>query len=133
VAKTKPPYPKYQFYPGEHMGELTDDFVWQTRITNRQVKTPYASLSPSGQLVVFTGYRWDFGSGPAIDDVAMVGASLVHDCLCDFVKERKLPRRYQRKADKELRRALKMYGTSWWRRAYVYVAVRWWNLLKYYR
>lgn len=127
------PLPQFTYDPETDTGELLDDFVWQTKLKNAAVKTPYASLTEKGRLVVFTGYRWDFGSGPAIDDIAMVAASLVHDVLCDLTEAGELPWRYRKKGDKELVRVLRKYGTPWWRCLYVYAAVRWWSLIKWRR
>lgn len=85
--------------------------------------TPYIILS-NGVLIMNKGYAWDGPSGPTIDTVDFLKGSLVHDALYQLIREKHLPRKYRKIADKELKKICIKQGMPSWRVWYVYAAVR---------
>ncbi len=78
-----------------------------------------------GILTLKPGYMWDGPSGPTVDTENFIRASLVHDALYQLIREGVLPiKPYRKKADKLLLEICEKDGMSWFRRRYVYYAVR---------
>lgn len=76
-------------------------------------------LTTEGELTVKKGYAWDGPSGPAIDTLSFMRASLVHDTLYQLMRERFLDNKvYRKPADRLLRVMCKedgMYSVrAWW-------------------
>lgn len=86
-------------------------------------QTEWASID-SGVLSLTMGYAWDGASGPAIDTVTFMRASVVHDALYQLIAGGHLPKNKKKAADKELVRIAKEDGMNWFRRQRVYWAVR---------
>lgn len=82
------------------------------------------ALLGDGSLVVFAGFLWDWGSGPAIDTPSVVRASLAHDALCRMTDTGRLPWKYRAIADQTYRDLLQQYGCPWFRRWYQWAGVR---------
>lgn len=106
------------------LGRLDRTYVFQCPIGGQPCCTELIDLMATGSLNIYAGYTWDFGSGPAIDTPAVVYASLGHDVLYDLIGQGKLPKRYRKKADVWFKQLLKDAGMSWFRRQYMYLAVR---------
>ena len=111
----------YELIEGGRRGRLLADEVYQSDIRGYRVVFDdgdmRCTLLPSGDLVVYSGTVWDFGTG-AIDTPAMVIASLEHDAYCKMTNARKLPWRIRAKADKNLFNRLGENGSTvsrWWR------------------
>ena len=85
----------------------------------------YLVLVHDGVLIIKKGYMWDGPSGPTIDTEDFMRASLVHDALYQLIREDVLPAKYRKKADKLLLAICKEDGMPYFRRQYVYQAVRW--------
>lgn len=83
-----------------------------------------AQLREDGTLILYPGFTWDFGSGPAIDTPDVVIASLCHDALGWLIENKKLPNKYRKVSDRLYRELLKENGTGFFRRWYHYLAVR---------
>lgn len=118
--------PPYELVGGGARGRLEQDYVYSTSVWGHVVerfKSPYVQLLTGGTLTLRSGYTWDFGTF-AVDDPAMTAASLVHDGLYQLIREGHIPKKWRKQADKELREALKRGGVGWFRRRYVYMAVR---------
>ena len=78
-----------------------------------------------GLLTLAEGYCWDGASGPALDTMNFARASLVHDAVYQLIAHKLLPKKPWKKfADRELVRIAKDDGMPWWRRQWVYAAVR---------
>lgn len=77
----------------------------------------------NGRLYIRKGYAWDGPSGPALDTVNFLRASLVHDALYQLIGGGYLPRSWKKDADKELYAIARADGMPWWRAAYAYAAV----------
>lgn len=84
----------------------------------------YVTLLDDGRIRLKGGYRWDGPSGPTLDTVDWMWASLVHDALYQLGREGLLPERARKPADDEMLLILKAEGMPWWRRAYSWAAVR---------
>lgn len=91
------------------------------------------SLRPDGMLMVFKGFEWDFGSGPAVNTPPMVLSSLAHDALCRLCNRRIVPWRVRKEADKLFYEMLRFHGTTriharlryWAVRAYSMTLAKW--------
>ena len=91
----------------------------------------WVRVTSDGTIHFKAHYLWDGPSGPAIDTQNFMRASLVHDGLYQLLREGKLSRndkewsRNRKKADKILRTLCKQDGMGYFRRAWVYRALRW--------
>lgn len=104
--------------------QLEHDWAYKTSIANFEITQPYFSLAPDGLLIVHRGYCWDGPSGPTFDTKSFMRGSVVHDVLYQAIRIGKLPGGMRKIADKELDQLLKADGMRWWRRRYVYRALR---------
>jgi len=111
----------YELIEGGKRGRLLADQVFTDSIRGHRLHYRDSSLHfdlyPSGDLVVYAGSVWDFGTG-AIDTPAMVVASLEHDCICAATNARKLPWSARFDGDKNLFSRLGENGATvsrWWR------------------
>lgn len=71
---------------------------------SHQIETDYASLDINGILIVKPKYAWDGCSGPTRDDNTNMQGGLVHDVLCQFMREGLLPKSYRKAVNEELKR-----------------------------
>lgn len=78
-----------------------------------QLRTQHmqADLTPAGHLRVYPVTEWDNGTG-AVDDPAMVYASLEHDIFCEATRLGLLPWKARFEADKLLFRRLGEAGAK---------------------
>lgn len=110
--------------------QLTAPYQYYTGIRGNSIHVKpkkgygYVKLSSNGILEVGPGYWWDGPSGPALDTVNFLRASLIHDVLYDLIGRRALHKKYRKTADRILREVAKTDGMPLWRRTYAYVAVR---------
>ena len=61
---------------------LAEDYTVQTPVTGEMVATKWYELGPNGKLTVKSGFGWDGASGPTVDTLSSMSASLVHDVFC---------------------------------------------------
>lgn len=85
---------------------------------------PWIRLTPDGTIAIRKGYSWNGASGPAVDTDDLMRASLVHDALYQMIEEGVIPLKCRKQADVTLRKICKEDGMGWFRRWYVYLAVR---------
>lgn len=111
---------------GKH-GRLLADYAFADSIRGYRVSyradSFNADLYPDGRLVVYSGSEWDFGTF-AIDDPAMVVASLEHDFFCLVTDKGLLSWNVRFKADKQLWKRLGQNGgkiSRWWRTPFVMI------------
>lgn len=105
--------------------QVHDAYQIETGISGHAVALGrHLSLSPTGTLVIGPGYAWDGASGPAINTINFLRASLVHDALYQLIREDKLPFSFRKRADEILIEICKEDGMSWVRRQWVWYAVR---------
>lgn len=72
--------------------QLTERFSIMTPIKPpAKIISPFLRLSPTGRLTILMGYAYDGCSGPTIDDETNECACLVHDALCQLLREGYLP------------------------------------------
>ena len=88
------------------------------------VNTPYLQLDTEGQFEMSKGYAWDGPSGPTIDTLNFMRASLVHDALYQLMRLEEIPLQYKEYADLLLKKICLEDGMSNFRAGYVYQAVR---------
>lgn len=116
--------PSFDYDSETGLCTLTSSAWYETRIQHpRPLSTRYMRLI-SGTLMMYEGYKWDLGSGPAVNDPAMINASLAHDGLYELISRGLLPLRYRKDADRVFRELLKEGGVGWFRRSYCWLAVR---------
>ena len=77
-----------------------------------------------GFLAIGKDYAWDGPSGPIVDTLTNIRASLVHDALYQLIRLKLLPMSFRKNADKELYRIMIEDGASHFRALYYYYAVR---------
>ena len=70
----------------------------------KPIITDYAALDMNGLLVVYPKYAWDGCSGATWDDNTNMQGCLVHDVLCQFIREGLLPESYRDAVNEELHR-----------------------------
>lgn len=85
---------------------------------------PWVALD-GNYLFLRAGYCWDGATGPAVDTESFMAGSLVHDALYQLIAHGVLPKKpWKRIADNELVRVCKRAGMPWYRRTWVWLAVR---------
>lgn len=112
-------------YRSGYKYQLTEAYTVQTALrpaTN--INHGFIALTPSGLLVICSGYAWDGPSGPTIDTKNFMRGSLVHDALYQLMREKLLDCGWRETADAELRRICIEDGMSWLRAWWVFKAVR---------
>jgi hypothetical protein len=62
-----------------------------TLLPERDIISPYVSLTRDGLIVLREGYAWDGPSGPTIDTRSAMRGSLVHDALYQLIRLGLLP------------------------------------------
>jgi hypothetical protein len=97
-------------------GKLLSDYTYITPIVGYSVryhtKDFYVHLTPDGKLFIAKGSFWDFGTGPVIQDLAMVYASLPHDMFSHLTNAGKLPWAERYQADKYFYHCLSIAGST---------------------
>lgn len=115
----------YTLIDGGKRGRLDADQVFTNSIRGYRADFDngalHCNLMPSGDLIVYAGSIWDFGTF-AVDTPAMVVASLEHDAMCHMTNARVLPWSVRMKADKNFFARLGENGATvsrWWRTPFV--------------
>lgn len=100
---------------GARWGRLLDDYTFEGSLTGHQVVMTAgpmaAKLEKFGELRIYALSEWDFGTC-AVDDLAMIRASLEHDFYCTATHTGLLPWRVRYKADKLFFRRLGEAGAT---------------------
>lgn len=109
-------------YKGGYQYQLCYDYTHFVGIPGR-VNTRFLVLL-EGDLLIRAGYAWDGPSGPTVDTPSFMRGSLVHDALYQLIREGHLSSYHRAAADEILIDVCRVDGMPWWRRAYVWVAVR---------
>ena len=123
VIDLKACYRKLRPYKYQLMRELT---MVITIAPDTDIETSYLKLTREGVLTVKVGYAWDGPSGPTIDTLTFMRASLVHDVLYQLMRLQHLDYRLYRKyADDLLREMCLADGMNPVRAWYVHRALRW--------
>lgn len=111
--------------------------MYEAKITRKSDGAVLARLSKDGTLIVYPGYYWDGPSGPTIDTLAFILASLPHDIFYQMLREDLLIKlmsncayykeefdKLRKWADDTMRMHNKYFGMSSFRAYYTYKAVR---------
>jgi hypothetical protein len=115
-----------QYRPGnKYKFMMLDRYGFSTDLAAPSfISTRYATLSPTGLLVLEPGYAWDGASGPAIDTPDFIRGSAGHDALYQFIRLGLLDMSYRQSADSLLHRIILEDDMYKLRAAWVYAAVR---------
>lgn len=115
----------YELIDGGKRGRLLSPLEFETGITGHCVNDPSFAfyLAPDGNLTLYTGYEWDFGSY-ALDTPAMVLASAAHDAFCLMTDQGLLPWSVRAQSDKYFRDLLSENGVGFARRWWCWAGVR---------
>ena len=102
------------------------DYVIKTNIEPPKfIYTGFITIDTDGTMTIRAGYSWDGPSGPTVDTVDTMIASLVHDALYQLMREKVLAiEDFRRAADGELRRLMIEDGAPVLRADVWYAAVR---------
>jgi hypothetical protein len=103
--------------------QLTKTCVYKSVITGYNISTRYITLKEDGTLTIYAGYAWDGPSGPAVDSLNFMRASLIHDALYQLIREGHLPPTERYMADKILQYICREDGMSKLRAWWVFVGV----------
>lgn len=129
--------PAYIWFVDEKMAELRETIKYETPVRGHVAAVPHGLLAEDGVLWISSGFRWNLGSGPAMNNPGMVYASLAHDCFYYMLQAGELPWHERKRADQFFKRQLTEYGGPWWRRnlrwmgvRYGYPIARQWDKLK---
>lgn len=103
--------------------ELSDDLVIQTNLFGYDIVHKFFTLTPSGLLTIFNGYKWDGVSGPMIDsDNSMIGGC-VHDSLYQMIRLGLLPKMEKMVCDNIMRALFEACNMWKFRSGYAYYGV----------
>ena len=127
-ATNEPPRSIDYILLDRNRGRLSGPSVFPTRVVGYSAyieRGPdQCRLDIGGELRIYPGFEWDFGSGPAVDTPPMVRASLYHDAMCGLCNRRLVPWSVRKIVDQEFRDYLIYYGTFRWHAWMRYMAVR---------
>ena len=87
------------------------------------VITATYSILRDGTIIAEKNYPWDFATG-AFDTLTIIRGSLAHDIICQAIAEGRLDKKWQKPADRLLKRICKLDGMARFRAWYVYRGVR---------
>lgn len=79
--------------------QLESDFWFEITAPGYSGDYGFISFYPNGQIKVRAGFTWDGASGPTIDTLDSVCASLGHDVLYKLMGQRLLKSSYKSEAD----------------------------------
>jgi hypothetical protein len=79
--------------------QLQSDFYFEMPATGYAGDYGFISFDSKGQVRVKTGFTWDGASGPTLDTLDSVCASLGHDVYYKLMGQRLLPSSYKDEAD----------------------------------
>jgi len=82
-------------YRSGYKYQLAKDFVISIPVFGVEVVSLYIELTKDGNLLILTGYAWDGLSGGCPDLKCFMRAGLVHDALCQLLREGYLPAKYK--------------------------------------
>ena len=110
-------------YKSGYKYKLVEKTWFNTNIyPSERVDTPFIFLLKDGTLKIKAGYAWDGPSGPTIDTLNSMRASLLHDALYQLLRMKKISgESNRRKADKAFYLILredgmwKLRAKIWWR------------------
>jgi hypothetical protein len=89
------------------------------------INTDYIQLDTDGNLTISKGYAWDGPSGPTIDTLSFMRASLVHDAFYQLMREGCLDHKIYRDPSDRLLQKMCIEDGMWRLRAWwVYQGVR---------
>jgi hypothetical protein len=104
--------------------QLQTDFWFEISPPGYPGEYGFISFYPNGQVKVKAGFCWDGASGPTIDTLDSVCASLGHDVYYKLMGQRLLPSTYKDEADQWFFSRLKDDGMVEFRAFAWYKAVR---------
>ena len=88
-------------YSDGYKYQLKTGYVLRVPIyPEKDIMTQFIHLSTGGTLAIMPGYAWDGASGPTIDTASTMVGALVHDALCQLMREKFLPRECFRRVNK---------------------------------
>ena len=91
-------------YKGAYKYQLVDDYLVKLDTTcTFEAKNDFIDFQANGDLKIKAGYAWDGPSGPVLDTVENMRASLVHDALYQLLREEWFPAMFRKKADQIFR------------------------------
>src|SRR6056297_2087260 len=109
----------YKLRKGKNdLAEVLGKKTFSTPVRGHYVEDNHPStkskLEKNGDLTVYPGFVWDFGSG-AVDTPDMIEPSLVHDAFCHMTDNRYIPWSCRKVADKLFYTMLRERGCGWFR------------------
>jgi len=107
-------------YKGGYKHQLFEDYTIYVGIfPKHDIITPFLILRTNGYLTIKAGYAWDGASGPTWDTPSCKRGSLVHDALCQLMREERISLACRKRAD-DLLRDICIEDGMWKWRAYMW-------------
>jgi len=81
------------YYRDGYKGQLAKTAIFQVPYElhpPNEIRTEFISLNVLGELIIKSGYSWDYASGPTWDALASKKSkvpSLVHDAFCQLIRQ----------------------------------------------
>lgn len=105
--------------------QLAEIFVVHSGIQpDYDIRAGFIELKRTGELIIYDGFVWDGGSGPAYNNKSMIAGSLPHDALYKLFRLGLLPLKYRYLADRLLIKTGDRAGMLKTRQAWVLFAVK---------
>ena len=110
---------KWIKYKGGYKYQLVRDYGLYTNIFPKEdIHSEFISLYTDSYMLIRYKYAWDGASGPAIDTKTIMRGSLVHDAICQLIREEHLPRSVMPQGNALLKRICLEDGMckirAWW-------------------
>lgn len=86
-------------YRNGYNNRLVDRYATHTGIIGEYCGNNHVVLDSDGMLIIEPGYSWDGLTGPVPTTRRNIRATLVHDALCQLLREGLLPAHYRTRAD----------------------------------
>jgi hypothetical protein len=102
---------------------LQENYIFTVSHYNKYYKDDIVELDKDGVVTVFPGFVSDGATG-ALDTLDFLVGFFKHDVAYYLIRNGVLPKSYRAQADKQLYIDCREAGMPWWRREYVYWAVR---------
>ncbi len=105
--------------------QLVEEFQYKTDVIGFEINDlDFIKLDNLGNISISKNYAWDGASGPTIDTLNSIRASLVHDAFYQLLRMERIPQDYVIVADKLFREILVRDGMNSFRAWYWYKGLR---------
>lgn len=108
----QPPYGIVAYSAGYKYQTKTDYYSATPIKPPREILTTFVCLGKNGHMLIRRHYAWNGASGPTVDSLSSIRASLEHDALYQLMQEGELNRAFKGEVDKYFKSLLIQDGMS---------------------